>query len=383
MGIIHPSLFFVNFAVFGKILWLNMVKHPSLRRWLFCIVLVPVMLIYWSLLFVGRILDEILFFPYRWHEVKSPLYIISNPRSGTTFLHRLFNLDDKRFCTPLLYHTLFPCIFWIRLFDTIALIDSKIGGPLHTLLGWIERKVFKGWRDVHPMGFTMPEEDENLFVSTMISPALILACPFVKELPELRFVDTMPQRTQKSLRIFYKNSLQRMHYAMDPSKTLLVKNVFNTGRLQWLMETFPDAKVIYPVRHPYKFVPSVVSMFTGPWRLHSPDIIDDSDECRDFAQLAIDYCAYMQKIRPSFARNRFFVIDYQFIKENPHQVILDLYHQMDLDLPVEVQTDLLEISKGNKTYTSKHHYSLAQYGMTKSDVHQQLVEVFNEFEFEA
>ena len=36
------------------------------------------------------------------------------------------------------------------------------------------------------MGFTMPEEDENLFVSTMISPALILACPFVKELPELR-----------------------------------------------------------------------------------------------------------------------------------------------------------------------------------------------------
>ena len=72
------------------------------------------------------------------------VYIISNPRSGTTFLHRLFNLDDKRFCTPLLYHTLFPCIFWIRLFDTIALIDSKIGGPLHALLGWIERKVFKG-----------------------------------------------------------------------------------------------------------------------------------------------------------------------------------------------------------------------------------------------
>ena len=173
MGIIHPSLFFVNFAVFGKILWLNMVKYPSVRRWLFCIVLVPVMLIYWSLLIVGRMLDEILFFPYRWNEVKSPLYIISNPRSGTTFLHRLFNLDNKRFCTPLLYHTLFPCIFWIRLFDTIALIDSKIGGPLHTLLGWIERKVFKGWKDVHPMGFTMPEEDENLFVSTMISLSLI------------------------------------------------------------------------------------------------------------------------------------------------------------------------------------------------------------------
>ena len=53
MGIIHSSLFFVNFAVFGKILWLNIVKHPSVRRWMFCIVLVPIMLIYWSLLIVG------------------------------------------------------------------------------------------------------------------------------------------------------------------------------------------------------------------------------------------------------------------------------------------------------------------------------------------
>ena len=56
---------------------------------------------------------------------------------------------------------------------------------------------------------------------------------------------------------------------------------------------------------------------------------------------------------------------------------------MELDLPEEVEAALQEISKGNKTYMSKHHYSLAQYGMTKKDVHQQLVEVFNEFEFEA
>ncbi len=382
MGILHPSIFYVNFKVFAKILWLNMIKHPSLRRWVFCLILFPVMLIYWSLLIVGRLLDELLFFPYRWHEIEAPVYIISNPRSGTTFLHRLFNLDKERFCTPLLYHTLFPSIFWIRLFDTIALIDSRIGRPLHRILGWVERKAFKGWQEVHPMGFTMPEEDENLFVSTMISPALILACPFVKELPELRFVDKMSVRTQNKLRAFYKNSLQRMHYAMDPTKTLLVKNVFNTGRLKWLIETFPEATVIYPVRHPYKFVPSVVSMFTGPWSLHSPDIKDDSEECRDFAQLAIDYCAYMQRIRPMFPAHSFFVIDYNVIKENPLKVILDLYDQMNLKMSSEVKAALTEISKGNKSYVSKHHYSLAQYGMEKRYVHEQLTEVFKEFEFD-
>ena len=62
---------------------------------------------------------------------------------------------------------------------------------------------------------------------------------------------------------------------------------------------------------------------------------------------------------------------------------MDLYNQMGLDLPPEVETALQEISKENKTYTSKHQYSLAQYGMSKSYVYEQLTEVFNEFEFEA
>ena len=62
MGILHPSLFFINFAVFGKILWLTWLS-TLLFDCGFFVSAVPIMLIYWSLLIVGRILDEILFFP--------------------------------------------------------------------------------------------------------------------------------------------------------------------------------------------------------------------------------------------------------------------------------------------------------------------------------
>ena len=75
------------------------------------------------------------------------------------------------------------------------------------------------------MGFTMPEEDENLFVSTISSTYSCVS--FCKRPSKLRFVDTMPKRTQQRLRIFYKTSTTRTTH--DPSKTLLVKNVFNTG----------------------------------------------------------------------------------------------------------------------------------------------------------
>ena len=74
-----------------------------------------------------------------------------------------------------------------------------------------------------------------------------------------------------------------------------------------------------------------------------------------FCPIGIDYCAYMQHIS-SFANDRFFVIDYKVIKENPYQVIMDLYNQMGLDLPPEVEINLQEISKENKI-KGKHHYS--------------------------
>jgi hypothetical protein len=48
---------------------------------------------------LGFFLDDLLFPDWRAQVIDSPLFIVGNARSGTTWLHRLISLDDKTFTT--------------------------------------------------------------------------------------------------------------------------------------------------------------------------------------------------------------------------------------------------------------------------------------------
>jgi hypothetical protein len=134
---------------------------------------------------VTRLLDEILFPNYKRVPVKQPVFIISNPRSGTTFLHRLMCLDEEKFVYNLLYHTTFPSITLYRIIQFFSAIDNKIGKPLHRLMDLINDKMFGGWDDIHATGFNKSEEDEGLHFVSGISPSVGLVTPFLIDFKEL------------------------------------------------------------------------------------------------------------------------------------------------------------------------------------------------------
>ncbi len=52
-------------------------------------------------------LDEIFFPKYRQQEIKTPVFIIGNPRSGTTFTHRLIEKDTETFTAASSWELLF------------------------------------------------------------------------------------------------------------------------------------------------------------------------------------------------------------------------------------------------------------------------------------
>lgn len=62
----------------------------------------PFKLVTW----VHPLLDELLFPDHRRIEVRAPVFIVSNFRGGTTFLHRLLALDRDRFCTMQMWEVL-------------------------------------------------------------------------------------------------------------------------------------------------------------------------------------------------------------------------------------------------------------------------------------
>lgn len=335
-----------------------------------------------SIVLFFRLLDEVLFPAYRNIKIEKPVFIISNPRSGTTFLHRLFCLDKERYAYTLLYHTILPSITLFKIFSVLAIIDSKVGSPLRKMLNRADKLFFKGWENIHPMGFNESEEDEGVFIFTLITAGIFLLCPYIDEIPYVRFPDLMPENERKKLMSFYLSSLKRVMYAEGSDKVFLSKNVMSTGRMNMLMEAFPDARIVYIVRSPYEAVPSFISMFSLAWKTHSPDIPENSKECQAWGELAMDYYTYFHDNVKKLPQNQWYTLKYEDLTAQPREEMLKIYRHFDMKVSPEFDELLVKAGQRAKRYESGHAYTLEQYGMTREQVLAKLEPIFDRYGFE-
>lgn len=365
MGILHASIFFIHFPTLLKVIYLNCIKRFSIRRFLFTLVFLLVFLFVMLIVLPFRLIDELLFPAYRRMELKDPIFIISNPRSGTTYLHRLFCLDEERYTYTLMYHTIFTSITLIKMIEAIRWLDKRIGRPLGGLRRLIDKYVFGGWEKIHPTGLTQSEEDEGMFIFPMISTAICLICPFMQEFKYLTVPDRMSAYTRKRLQKFYESSFRRFAYATGRDRYILSKNVNSIGRIKTVLEIMPNAKVVYLIRDPRKTVPSFVSMFRAPWSLHSPELEKTGPEHRALGQIAIDFYKYFEEVRPTLIQENLFVVPYTDLVKQPKKTVLSIYDHFKLPQSPDFLERLETETQKTRTYKSKHSYSLEEFGFTE------------------
>ncbi len=238
----YPTLFTLIRLTFSR-------QYFSLRHATLVIIFLVPFLILRMLVWIMRLLDYIFFPGFRKQPVRAPLYIIGNPRSGTTFTHRLLALDEQ-FSYLKLYQTIFPAVTCYKLFAWAGRFDRLLGSPGGRILNVISNKGFKGWETIHQTGPEKAESDEMLFMYAMLSPLLGLLFPFLKEMNAATFVDFMPEKSRHKLMTYYKSCLQRHLYATGPDKILLQKVALIAGRLQSIHELLPDMRIVHLVRHP-------------------------------------------------------------------------------------------------------------------------------------
>lgn len=334
-----------------------------------------------SVVFVFRLLDEIFFFSYRTQEVKQPIFIISNPRSGTTFTHRLMCMDEDKYAFTSLYHTTFPSITLFKVVNVFSRLDKKIGHPMEKGIKALDKILFKGWENIHPMGWGKSEEDEAMYVYTGYSAGMFFLSPFIKDVYEIVFPDTVNESVRKKIMNFYTNSIQRVMFAQGHNKIFLSKNVMSTGRLKSLNEAYPDARYIYLVRNPMEAIPSLMSMFSIPWNFHSPEIKYDSPEFRAVGTIGIDYYKYFNKFKNRIDPKNMITVNYEDLVNNPKETIEKIYDHFDLEIDEKYNQKLSAITKKQKSYASGHDYSLEQFGMTSEQVYKELDFIFEEYDF--
>jgi len=330
---------------------------------------------------IGHMLDDLFYRQYRAQEVRSPVFIISTPRSGTTFLHRLMCLDEEQFTYFKTYQTLLPSITLYRLLDLLSALDRRLARILPRLRAWIERKAFAGWRGIHPIGLDRAEEDEGIFLYTLHTPALYLLFPFVDELCQVQFTDNLPLEQRRRIMDYYRRCIQRHLYASGGDRTLLSKNVHSTGRILSLLETFPDARFILLLRNPYQAIPSLLSLFYAVWQVPSPDIPRQSPETQALAHMGYDYYRHLARVCKQIPEERFVCVGYEELVADPRSVVERIYQHFGLPMSEAFRVRLERATQQSRGYQSAHRYSLEEFGLDPKAIYRELKEIFETYGF--
>ncbi len=366
MKIIHASIGYLSLRSLYNILKINCFVHFRLRKCLFTCLILSLCMMVWIINTFFRLADEICFYGYRKQVVTDPVFIISPPRSGTTFLQRTLAIDKENYFTPALYQVLFPSILLTRLVELLITFDRLLGQPFRHMYRLITKPGDGIWSHIHRTGPGLPEEDEGLWFLSFISPAWSMFVPQFESLKYLNILDHWPERETESIKKFYFNFLQRMQFIGGVHKKLIIKSVMSSGRINFIREICPNAKFICIDRDPYKTIPSYISMFSAPWKWFQGKA--GISEYRSVGQSAIDFYNHLQEMLPKIPSENLLQVKFTHLTTHPEQVFDTIYAFTDSVLKDSFREQYEAIFQKRAAYQSAHQYDLADFGYSRSEL---------------
>ena len=338
----------------------------------------------------GFLMDEIFFRDYREVEVREPVYIVGNPRSGTTFLQRLMARDQETFISMRTWEMILaPSITMRKILWTLSAVDSRLGSPLARLMGMLE----EGWQEenvVHRIALRAPEEDEYLLIHIFSTLKIWLYVAMLDEAERYTYFDSqMPEEDKQRIMAFYTRCLQRHLYAHGEGQPAqarcryyLAKNPHFSPMVDTLYETFPGVKIIYLARNPLEMIPSYISLKEDEWQLLGNPV--ESHGSRAYVlDMARHWYSYPLERLDEAPQNSFIVVDFRDLIQDAREVVAKIYDRFGLELSPAFDEVLRQATEKARNHESEHEYSLEEMGLTADQIVSEYRDVFERFNFDA
>lgn len=381
IGRIPPEVKLI-FSSIGRavFLWLSAFASPwtagrSLSGTLLVIVAWPFFCLLQLLHWIGFGLDEIFFRGWRRVEVHAPLFVLGPPRSGTTHLHHVLSMDDK----STTFRT-WECLFGLSVTGRMLLLglgrlDRLLGHPFARVGGWAGRRFLSGMDDVHPFAMDAPEEDFLALMPVMQCFILVVVFPRADWLWRTARLDTEADAGQRQrLMRFYRACVQKHMYVFGTGKRFLSKNASFSGMAESLLETFPDARIVSTTRDPKKTVPSQLSSIEPGLAAVGIERIGQALRER-FVEQLLFYYLHLEALATS-RPDRIVIVDNDELRENLEAVVRASLTALGLDVSPQFDQALAEAGRRSRGFSSKHAYTLADYGLSESTIEQRFEAVY-------
>jgi hypothetical protein len=317
-------------------------------------------------------LDPIVFGSLRRTRATGPTFCIGHARSGTTYLHRLMAADPQ-FSYGLMYELFFPSLLEKRLLRLLFRVDAALRHRLDVL----EERRFAETDDMHKTGFFVPEEDDFFLTWSLCSGFWILMFPFMGEL-DFYHVDEWPERKRRRAMNFYKECVRRQ-IALNGGGTHLSKNPTFCGRVESLIETFPDARFIVPMRNPDETIPSLLKLLKTEWGLRGRDERLIAKSLRVLADQSFDAYQRPLDVLTRHPEVRSVVVDYRELVAQPEATMCRIYRELELELGPAAAKAFAAAGGGHE---SAHRYSLEEFGLDAGEIHTRLAALFDEYQWD-
>lgn len=377
----------IDLSLFAKLTYLQFFKSKQSglkftpRRRMAMLLWYLVIPIHQLLTFICFYLDEIFFPHYRDQEIKAPVFIAGNFRSGSSLLQRLLARDEQFTSMNVAEIYIAPTITQRKMWQGIAAIDRVLfRGAGRRYLDSRD----KAWLDtiqMHKVGLFTPDEDEGLLITIWSTMFLQFVFPVVEDLPAFdRFDEDLPAKDRQRIMGFYRAIIRRHLYLKGGNRIYLAKSPAHSGRIDSLYEYFPDARIIYLARNPMRLVPSAINFFNYIWTYMGIE-----DGARRFQQAMFDQIKYwylypMQRFRERQA-SQYYVLRYDDMVSQLEETVVKLYQWMSLPVSEAFHQVVKRVVEANHTYESDNVYTLKQISLSEELIASNFKEVFELFGF--
>lgn len=329
----------------------------------------------------GFLIDELLFPEYRDRKIETPVFIVGNPRSGTTFLQRLMARDAENFTCLKMWEILFaPSITQRKVVWSLADVDRIIGHPIKKIVDWIEVRILDSTK-LHKVGIRSPEEDEYLLLhraSTIVPGLYFLAHDLAW--PYIFFDRDIPQKEQTRVMDFYGACIRRHQRAHRTRKHFLSKNPYFTPKIGALAKAFPGAKFIVMVRNPLNVIPSYTSLSSYVLRiLYGKNTEPNYDYILRATQ---HWYRHPQAQLADAPEDSYIFVNFDELVRDPHTTVAAIYARLGFEIEPAFEEILREATEKAKRYVSQHKYSVEEMGYTREQILTTYSDIFEQWGFD-
>lgn len=308
-------------------------------------------------LLINRLLVEQAFERYpaaRSRRIRSPLYLVGLPRTGTSAFYNLLAADPASR----------PLLLWEGNYPTP--IDGLAPGEpdprMLALQSGLEQyyEANPEFAKIHSARADGPEECVQLLAHTLGSVQMGIE-PLIS--PYREYFERQDQRANYA---YYAELLKLLDF-QRPGERWLLKSPAHLWALDVLLELFPDACIVWAHRDPAEVVASYCSM------MQALSHVRTSVDPKELGPSVLEYLARSVErailSRAALPPQRFFDIYYEDFITDPLEAVKGTYAAFNLPLSEAALTRMREhVVESPKNRHGQHRYSLEQFGLTSEQV---------------